>query len=218
MKRVVLLIASLASLTGGSRPARAGMIVNGSFETGDTSGWKANHGNLVSVVSSYSPLGPYGTTFNPVDGNYFALLSAGAGANVYTTLSQTFAANSGQTISGDAFFQAIDYLPYNDDGFVKILQNGQVLFSSNVASVGDFGNTPWTNFSYTFTVSGNYTIEAGVRNRLDNQNSSTLGLDDVQLSDVSPTPAPSSLVLLCLSSVSLAGYFCWRRLRPALLL
>ena len=185
-------------------------IINGSFETGDLTGWTANPTGRVSVVSSYQSYSP--SPFTPVDGNYFAIVTARAGEGVYTTLSQSFSAAAGDTLSGWVFFQANDYLPYNDDAFVRIVQGNQILFSSDVSQVGDYGFTPWTFFSYTFSSSGTYTLEVGVRNVGDNAYDSELGLDGVSLtSDAENLPEPSSLAVFSLAITAGAGYFGWRR-------
>lgn len=180
--------AALTVALGLAGSASAG-IVNGSFETGDLTGWTANPVGLVSVVTSYKSYGPQ---FLPVQGSYFADLSAGAGANVYTTLDQTVTLAAGQTITGYAAFQANDYLPFNDDGYVSI--DGVDVFASSVAAVGDFGNTPWTKFTFTAPTAGSYTIEAGVENDLDNADASDLLLDDVTAGV--PEPATWALMML----------------------
>jgi hypothetical protein len=197
---IVVLLILIINLTTSLKQAQAS-IINGSFETGDLTGWTASPAGLVSVVSSYD-------TFTPVHGNFFALLEAGAGTGVYTTLSQTFSANAGDTILGWAFFQANDYMPYNDDAYVRIVQGNLILFSSSVSAVGDYGFTPWTFFAYTFPSSGTFTIEAGVRNVEDNALSSVLGLDYVRLV---ATPEPSSLAAFSLAVTAFAGYIGWRR-------
>jgi len=196
---IVVLLILIINLTTSLKQAQAS-IINGSFETGDLTGWTASPAGLVSVVSSYD-------TFTPVHGNFFALLEAGE-EGVYTTLSQTFSANAGDTILGWAFFQANDYMPYDDDAYVRIVQGNLILFSSSVSAVGDYGFTPWTFFAYTFPSSGTFTIEAGVRNVEDNDLSSVLGLDYVRLVDA---PEPSSLAAFSLAVTAFAGYIGWRR-------
>jgi len=204
---IVVLLILIINLTTSLKQAQAS-IINGSFETGDLTGWTASPAGLVSVVSSYHTYSP--TPFTPVHGNFFALLEAGAGTGVYTTLSQTFSANAGDTILGWAFFQANDFMPYDDDAYVRIVQGNLILFSSSVSAVGDYGFTPWTFFAYTFPSSGTFTIEAGVRNVEDNDLSSVLGLDYVGLV---AAPEPSSLAAFSLAVTAFAGYVGWRRCR-----
>jgi hypothetical protein len=164
------------------------LIQNGSFETGLT-GWTSNpaSGGWVQTVSSWTAQPPDGTVYAPKDGSAFALLKTGA-ANTYTKLSQAFTASAGTAISGWAFFDTTDYLPYNDDGYVKIINNVTqvVVFSASVSTVGNFHETPWTFWQYTFTTSGSYTIEAGVRNLIDSAVDSYLGLDAVQVVNGQP--------------------------------
>jgi hypothetical protein len=84
-------------------------LTNGSFETGDITGWTvsaAPQGGSVEAVPSFTC--DWGgvcssTTVDPVDGTYFALLTPGA-EGVYTTVTQTFSAAEGETISGLARF------------------------------------------------------------------------------------------------------------------
>jgi hypothetical protein len=186
-------------------------LTNGSFETGDLTGWTASPTSLVSVVTSYTGSGP---TFLPTDGNYFAVLSAGAGPNTFTLLSQTFAAGAGSKLSFDQFFQANDYLPYNDNAYAALKASGSgatvaTLFYSDVASVGDFGHTPWTHVNYTIAAAGSYYIEFGVENYIDNAFSSATGVDNVHLSSV---PEPSTLAVAGAAILLGAGYS-WRRRR-----
>ena len=151
-------------------------IANAGFETGTLAGWTAT--GPVSVVTNHTTSGQ---TKGAMSGNQFAVLTAGLGESVPTTLSQTFSATSGQNVQGWAFFDANDYLPYNDSGYVRITQGNVVLFSSDVASVGNYNQTPWTAWSYTIPSSGNYTLEAGVKNVGDNAAASQLGIDLVAL-------------------------------------
>jgi len=47
----------------------------------------------------------------------------------------------------NAAFLAFDYLPFNDNAFVEILDSSNNIlatpWSASVAIVGDFGRTPW---------------------------------------------------------------------------
>ncbi|MCX8138858.1 MAG: PEP-CTERM sorting domain-containing protein [Gemmataceae bacterium] len=201
MKTVAQTWIALTLIFGNLDTCRAG-IINGSFETGDLTGWTANPTTLVTVATSYHTHGPI---FTPVDGNHFALLLTGGGTNVYTTLSQTFTVNAGDILTGYAFFQANDEMPHNDDAYVRIVENNSILFQSDVSTVGDSGNTPWTFFTYVFSTPGTYTIEAGVRNVLDNAFPSALGLDNVQLLQTT-VPEPSSIALIALMIVPAGIY------------
>ncbi len=105
--------------------------------------------------------------------------------NVCPMVSQQFTVQPGDTISGWAFFDTSDYLPYTDNGYVRITDaNDNIVatpFAASIASVGSYGETPWTPWQFTFTTGGAYKIAAGVDNGIDSTVASYIGLDAVQL-------------------------------------
>jgi HYR domain len=156
-------------------------IINPSFETGNFTGWTVvvPGGGNATVVTSFN-------TFTPVEGDFFALLETGSPGN-FTSVSQSFFACAGDTISGYAFFQTDETGPQfnNDLGEVVILSGATVIntpFSRN-AQQGDIG---WTNWSYTFTTSGIYTLQARVVNVQTGARDSYLGLDAISLETDTP--------------------------------
>ena len=213
MIRRGILAAAVAAIATGT--ASAG-IVNGSFETGDFTGWTTNPGYLASVTTSYTHPST-SSSYSATDGNSFALLSAGNGAGVYTMLSQSFSAAAGDTICGDFFFAANDYMPFNDNAYVRLIDGSTntelaVLISSSVAAVGNYGETPWTGFSYTLASSfTNLIIEVGVNNVLDNGLSSVCGVDNIQLCSSVVVPLPPAAGLAGLGLLGLAGVKVVRR-------
>ena len=70
-------------------------------------------------------------SYSATDGQYFGYLSAGAGANTYTMLSQDFTVQVGDTLSFDAFFDAGDYLPFNDNGFVEVINTSDSIATAD---------------------------------------------------------------------------------------
>jgi hypothetical protein len=154
-----------------------GNVKNGSFEN-DFSGWTQNvpPGATADTVMRYED-------YYPVDGCFFALLKTD-GPGAFNSVEQNFYANAGDTISGWAFFRTNDYLPFNDKCDVRILSGSAVLstpFSASVSTVGNYGKTPWTNWKYTFTAAGLYTVKAEITNGIDSAVDSFMGLDAIQL-------------------------------------
>lgn len=157
-------------------------IVNGSFETGDMTGWSGG----------FASTNEYGYT--PTDGSYLASTYAGCGDGVYCTISQTFTTLGG-LFSGDAAFLAHDYLPYNDDAFVSISDGPTQLFFSSIGAVGDYGSSGWVHFTHTLAA-GTYTVTAGVRNNGDNGFSSQILVDNFSDGSAAvPEPAAWALML-----------------------
>lgn len=165
-------------------------LVNPSFETGDLSGWDTDipEGGWAKAALDYYPAYKQ-LSYSAIDGLYFALLKTD-GAGSYTTLSQTFDASAGSIIEGWAFFETGDYGVYSDNAQVQIINSGGVVvytvFYASPATVGDFGETPWTNWEYTFTKPGTYTVEARVANGIDDDFDSFMGLDGVVLTVQEP--------------------------------
>jgi hypothetical protein len=162
-------------------PALAG---NGDFESGDLSDWSANT-PFGGVSNNYGG-------YTAQHGDYFAYLDGGIGMDVFSTLSQTFTLQAGQTLTGFAGFKANDYLPFDDSGYLAI--NGSHLLDWSIGSVGDFGSSGWISFSYTAETAGDYTLELGVANHGDNGFPSTAVLDQVSLS-AAPEPASWAMML-----------------------
>lgn len=176
-------LAAILALAANS--AFAGIITNGDFATG-LNGWNTNG------------------SVNAVHGNTAARLTAGLGTNVYSTLSQSISLNAGDTLSGQAQFFAADYLPYNDNAYVKL--NSSNLFYSNVSIVGNYGTSALTSFSFTALVSGTYFLSAGVANNRDNGMSSSLEVRNFVVTNAVPEPAS-----LALFGLALAGFVAARR-------
>ncbi|MGM0653229.1 MAG: hypothetical protein ACQES4_10690 [Bacillota bacterium] len=148
-------------------PTLEEVIINGSFETGDFTGWSLT-GPVEKhlVVSSYTSY--EGTIYEPVEGSFFAVLtSGGLGEGVYNIISQEITISAGDYITGYAAFDTTDYMPFNDDAAIVIINSmgeEETIWEESVSSVGDFGETPWTFWSWTAPEDGVYTLELRVRN------------------------------------------------------
>lgn len=207
MRRATSIIATAAmaaTLLGGSS-AQAAQLMNGSFED-VLDDWTANP-MLVSIPPVFNHRNAQGEvdyTFNPIEGMRMAALMVnqpddaqdGDPPEPPTTVVQTFT-TSGGWFSGWAAFAAQDALPYNDFAFVR-LYNADVdidLFHSDVQTVGAFGYTLWTPFK-TWLGAGEYTVEAGVGNRVDPFSPSYLLLDNFAVTASIPEPTTWAMMLL----------------------
>ena len=179
-------------------------IENPSFETGNTNGWTQTlNGGAIEVVevcdsgcagSSFAP-------YDPVDGDEFALLTAGA-ADSPVTLSQEFSVLPGSTITGWAFFCDGEDDPGCVSTFPLFTDTGEVRFSSGAVDVAVFSannDTGWTAFTFVVPGQGcsevDVTIAASVTNGTDSGFPSRLGLDAIVVDDeeqvedcATPTP------------------------------
>jgi len=206
MRLNLLTLACTAALL--AAPAAHADTANLSFETGDLTDWTATAGLVEVVTDADDATGGdpiFGQHYTATDGTYFAKLSAGDGLN-YTMLTQTFTLTQRSRVSVDAAFLAFDYLPYNDDAFVRLTQGSNVytLFRSSVFLVGDNGHTPWTTVSRALDA-GTYTFEAGVRDAVDPGYSSQLIIDNITVTAAAvPEPASWALMLLGFGGIGAA--------------
>jgi hypothetical protein len=197
----------------------AASITNGSFETGDLTGWSTVLPNdaFASVVTSHNDLFGSGTTsWIPTDGTYFALVKTD-GPDNFAQLYQSFTANAGDTLTLDYFWDSEDYYPLNDSTAGKLLSGsgtgGELVAALFTHSVNtdpqDCWGTPWTSVSYSFTVGGTYTILVEIANSGDETFDSYVGIDNVKLTPTS-IPAPGAILLGSIG-VGLVGWLRRRR-------
>jgi len=168
------------------------------FETGDTAGWNESYPpdiGSIDVVTEWTgqstlagASGRWTVTYEPVKGNYFAVLETGAPTGHFTTLSQKFDLNRGETLEGWATFCCGSevyqpYLPidaenYNDYALINILNSqgnvvdvpwyadsfdiGHYVTTPEGESTGevvDFGPLPWKHWSWTAPAPDSYTLQ-----------------------------------------------------------
>lgn len=157
-------------------PAMAGNIVtNPGFETGDFTGWTVTSGAAVSTF------GPHSGTY---DAKFYASVCCGM-------ISQTLATTAGQSYTF-SFWLYVGTVGASDE--FDALWNGTQIYQDLGHSLGPF----YQLLSFTETASSNATAIA-----FRGQNTPSVSrLDDVTV-QATPTPEPSTMVLLCLGSAVL---------------
>jgi len=182
-KRTLIAGAALAMASAlASTAAHANLLVNGSFETGDFSGWSDSNGVL----------NPFGTAYGSgMDGTYWAFLS---GFETPITLTQTV---SGLTIGQTynlTFIQASEFVN-SDQVRVSVSGVAGTLFDSPPTIAGGFWNN-WVSHTYSFAaLSTTDTIQFDTVGL--NAAGYDVGIDKVDLSPGGvPEPATWALMLV----------------------
>jgi hypothetical protein len=218
LKLSTLTLATAISLLASSTSA-FGVVLNGSFETGNFTDW-------TTVGDTSVQDSGFGVT--PTDGNYqaalqtlanttgvsasnlesFLGLSSGtltnSGATEGSAIQQTIGANTGDVLSFDYNFLT-DEVPgnsdFNDFAFFTLNNNfisladtlSPELFSPSFSSFA--AETGYQSFSYTFTNSGTYTLGFGGVD-VDNTGGGDTGVNSGLLVDnVKTTPVPEPMTI-----------------------
>ena len=164
--------------------ARADLVINGGFETGDFTGWTAGNFNTVTSDPAFAHSGTYGVHYGAVGAPTFLF------QNIVTT--------PGASYTFDFYQKTLAGIPNEFQAFwdgTKILD----LVNSPIAA--DF-----THYSFAEVASAASTeIKFGLR-----QDPAYSALDDVSV-NVRSVPEPASLTMLALGGAGLIGYTVRRR-------
>lgn len=137
---------AMAALLPLSANASSNLLTNGSFETGDFTGWTQS-GN-----GGYTSVEPSGYGYSAEDGNYF-VFEGPVGSD--GLLSQTFSDTAGQTLQISGWVTGDGSSPSD----VNFIFDGTTYISIN--PVPEQG---WTEYSFDVTATGSDTFSVGFRN------------------------------------------------------
>jgi len=221
---------ALTVLLGGVSQTKADFI-NGSFETGDFTGWTvggtdgghgvARGGTLINATLTGPPWDGIDSSFGPTyvevrTGSFAAYTASGDSNGDFLSLSQTLTLAAGTYVVG--YFLAADS-PQFSEGYGKvgnaILVNGNDVLPL-VPSAGDYINSTYSETSGQFMTSGGpTTIELHITGSGDGR--AGISIDDAFLKPVvTSAPEPASLTPCSLAIAGAAGIFGWRRRKRTL--
>jgi hypothetical protein len=171
--------------------ASTNLLVNGSFETGDFTGWtlSGNTGYL-GVVTSFSGV-------LPENGSY-EVYAGSIGSDV--GISQTFSDTAGTTYTASGYVYGFGGTPSDF---------GMQIDGTSYIYVNPYPASGWTQYSFTFTGTGSDTFTIVNRN-----DPSYQLLDNFSVSSAVPEPSTWAMLLLGFAGLGYAGYRSSRKGAP----
>lgn len=186
MKSTLHAIAATAALAGllGASTVQAAGFTNGSFETGDLTGW-------TSSVDSYG-LNPFGTAYGSgMDGKYWAWLAGYENPRFIEQTVTGLTASSSYLVS---FIMASEFT-LSDKVVVTADGVGAATFAAPPYPGGSAFWTTWVPQTYTFTASGTSATIRFSTFGLDPSAQFDVGIDNVMLSTAA-VPEPETYALM----------------------
>ena len=186
-------------LLGAANAARADLIINGTFGTGDFTGWtQAGDTDFTSVLSS-------GIYPNNLSGDQYHVEAGTLAASTPTNpdvfnLSQSIATVAGQSYTFSFYINetdTTDALNVNTTDAVQVFWNAKSL-----VNISEFTTNGWQLYSFTETaVSSSTNIQFNLSDY-----SSYVGLADVSVLAAAPVPLSPTFYSFGLGLLSLLGF------------
>jgi hypothetical protein len=220
MRRLMVLLAAMAAMVVGyAGTALAATVVNGGFETGDTSGWtvvnEAGGSGDWYVCSVTACSAPIVSSFPPPEGTYAAISSQGdvgshilyqdvtleAGATHQLSFTTYYENNAGSFFTPNSLsYEIVPNQQYridimNPDAPVNSVAPGDILATVFRTEVGDPAIMEPTPMTFDLSQFAGSTVRLRFA-EVDNQDNFVAGVDDVKVTSV-PTTTPTKKTWDC---------------------